>query len=73
MLLTKILRMGYCSINHLLLPPPILSNSQMFLQLLEIEEGQNDGFPQLYHSGEQRNQVEKLFQALKTQGQDNLE
>lgn len=73
MLLTKILRMGYCSINHLLLPPHTLSNSQMFLQLLEIEEGQNDGFPQLYHSGEQRNQVEKLFQALKTQGQDNLE
>ncbi|KAK7810182.1 hypothetical protein U0070_010346, partial [Myodes glareolus] len=46
---------------------------KMFLQLLEIEEGQNDGFPQLYHTGEQRNQVEKLFQALKTQGQDNLE
>ncbi|XP_051039503.1 LOW QUALITY PROTEIN: protein PAT1 homolog 2 [Phodopus roborovskii] len=40
---------------------------KMFLQLLKIEEGQNDGFPQLYHSGEQRNQVEKLFQALKTQ------
>ncbi|XP_041534678.1 LOW QUALITY PROTEIN: protein PAT1 homolog 2 [Microtus oregoni] len=46
---------------------------KVFLQLLEIEEGQNDGFPQLYHSGEQSNQVEKLFQALKTQGQDNLE
>ncbi|KAM7327452.1 hypothetical protein ACRRTK_013819 [Alexandromys fortis] len=49
------------------------TQEQVFLQLLEIEEGQNDGFPQLYHSGEQSNQVEKLFQALKTQGQDNLE
>ncbi|XP_052582371.1 LOW QUALITY PROTEIN: protein PAT1 homolog 2 [Peromyscus californicus insignis] len=46
---------------------------KMFLQLLEIEEGQNDGFPQLYHSGEQSNQVEKLFQALKTQERNNLE
>ncbi|XP_076426591.1 protein PAT1 homolog 2 isoform X3 [Peromyscus maniculatus bairdii] len=46
---------------------------KMFLQLLEIEEGQNDGFPQLCHSGEQSNQVEKLFQALKTQEQNNLE
>ncbi|XP_040602105.1 protein PAT1 homolog 2 isoform X2 [Mesocricetus auratus] len=46
---------------------------KMFLQLLKIEEGQNVGFPQLYHSGEQSNQVEKLFQALKTQEQNNLE
>ncbi|XP_052037640.1 LOW QUALITY PROTEIN: protein PAT1 homolog 2 [Apodemus sylvaticus] len=46
---------------------------KMFLQLLKIEEGQNDGLPQLYHSREQINQVEKLFQALKTQEQSNLE
>uniref|UniRef100_A0A8C2LRD1 Protein associated with topoisomerase II homolog 2 (yeast) n=1 Tax=Cricetulus griseus TaxID=10029 RepID=A0A8C2LRD1_CRIGR len=46
---------------------------KMFLQLLKIEEGQNVEFPQLYHSGEQSNQVEKLFQALKTQEQNNLE
>lgn len=45
----------------------------MFLQLLKIEEGQNDGFPQHYHLREQSNQVEKLFQALKTQEQNNLE
>ncbi|GAB1286803.1 Protein PAT1 homolog 2 [Apodemus speciosus] len=46
---------------------------KMFLQLLKIEEGQNDGLPQLYHSREQSSQVEKLFQALKTQEQNNLE
>ncbi|XP_031227555.1 protein PAT1 homolog 2 [Mastomys coucha] len=46
---------------------------KMFLQLLKIEEGQNDGIPQLYHSREQRKRVEKLFQALKTQEQNNLE
>ncbi|XP_032758211.1 LOW QUALITY PROTEIN: protein PAT1 homolog 2 [Rattus rattus] len=46
---------------------------KMFLQLLKIEEGQNDGFPQHYHLREQSNQVEKLFQALKTQEQNNLE
>ncbi|XP_021049129.1 protein PAT1 homolog 2 isoform X2 [Mus pahari] len=46
---------------------------KMFLQLLKIEEGQNDGLPQLYHMREQSNQVEKLFQALKTQEQNNQE
>uniref|UniRef100_A0A8C6HKR6 SPG11, spatacsin vesicle trafficking associated n=1 Tax=Mus spicilegus TaxID=10103 RepID=A0A8C6HKR6_MUSSI len=46
---------------------------KMFLQLLKIEEGQNDGLPQLYHMREQSSQVEKLFQALKTQEQNNLE
>nr|BAB29742.1 unnamed protein product [Mus musculus] len=46
---------------------------KMFLQLLKIEEGQNDGLPQLYHTREQSSQVEKLFQALKTQEQNNLE
>lgn len=45
----------------------------MFLQLLKIEEGQNDGLPQLYHTREQSSQVEELFQALKTQEQNNLE
>ncbi|XP_034352418.1 protein PAT1 homolog 2 [Arvicanthis niloticus] len=46
---------------------------KMFLQLLKIEEGQNDGFPPLYHSQQQSNQIEKLFQALNTQEQNNLE
>ncbi|KAL1786266.1 PAT1-like 2 [Sigmodon hispidus] len=46
---------------------------KMFLQLLEIEEGQKNGSLQLYHSGEQRSQVEKLFKALGTQEQNNLE
>ncbi|XP_005877640.2 PREDICTED: protein PAT1 homolog 2 [Myotis brandtii] len=46
---------------------------KMFLQLLEIEEGQKNGPPQSCYSEQQRNQVEKLFQALKTQEQDNLE
>uniref|UniRef100_A0A8C6RPK1 Protein associated with topoisomerase II homolog 2 (yeast) n=1 Tax=Nannospalax galili TaxID=1026970 RepID=A0A8C6RPK1_NANGA len=46
---------------------------KMFLQLLEIEEGQKNGFPQLCCSGQQSNQVEKLFQALKTQEQNSLE
>lgn len=45
----------------------------MFLQLLKIEEGQNDGFPPVYHSQQQSNQIEKLFQALNTQEQNNLE
>ncbi|XP_010623169.1 protein PAT1 homolog 2 isoform X2 [Fukomys damarensis] len=45
---------------------------RMFLQLLEIEEGQK-GLPQTCHSGQQNNQIEKLFQALKTQEQSNLE
>ncbi|XP_076983861.1 protein PAT1 homolog 2 [Tamandua tetradactyla] len=46
---------------------------KMFLQLLELEEGQKDGFPQPCSSEQQSNQVEKLFQALKTQEQDNPE
>ncbi|XP_045057645.2 protein PAT1 homolog 2 [Desmodus rotundus] len=46
---------------------------KMFLQLLEIEEGQNNGPPQPCYSEQQRNHVEKLFQALKTQEQNNLE
>uniref|UniRef100_A0A8D2AUD3 PAT1 homolog 2 n=1 Tax=Sciurus vulgaris TaxID=55149 RepID=A0A8D2AUD3_SCIVU len=46
---------------------------KMFLQLLEIEEGHKDGLPPSCYSGQQRNQVEKLFQALKTQEQNNLE
>nr|KAF6486421.1 PAT1-like protein 2 [Rousettus aegyptiacus] len=46
---------------------------KMFLQLLEIEEGQKDEPPQPCYSEQQRNQVEKLFQALKTQEQNNLE
>ncbi|XP_051000474.1 protein PAT1 homolog 2 [Acomys russatus] len=45
---------------------------KMFLQLLKIEEGRKDGFPQHCLSGEQSNQVEKLFQALRTQEQSNL-
>ncbi|KAM5240924.1 protein PAT1 homolog 2 isoform 1-T1 [Hipposideros larvatus] len=43
---------------------------KMFLQLLEIEEGQKDGPAQPCYSEQQRNQVEKLFQALKTQEQN---
>ncbi|KAK1339009.1 hypothetical protein QTO34_019678, partial [Cnephaeus nilssonii] len=46
---------------------------KMFLQLLEIEEGKKNGPPQSCYSEQQRNQVEKLFQALKTQEQNNLE
>ncbi|KAM7158219.1 protein PAT1 homolog 2 isoform 1-T1 [Molossus nigricans] len=46
---------------------------KMFLQLLEIEEGQKTGSPQPCYSEQQRNKVEKLFQALKTQEQNNLE
>ncbi|XP_014636154.1 PREDICTED: protein PAT1 homolog 2 [Ceratotherium simum simum] len=46
---------------------------KMFLQLLEIEEGQKDGPPQPCYSEQQSNQVEKLFQTLKTQEQNNLE
>jgi hypothetical protein len=45
----------------------------MFLQLLEIEEDQKDEIPQPFYSGQKSNQVEKLFQALKTQEQNNLE
>ncbi|XP_037358289.1 protein PAT1 homolog 2 isoform X2 [Talpa occidentalis] len=46
---------------------------KMFLQLLEIEEGQKDRLPQPCYHQQQRSQVEKLFQALKTQEQKNLE
>ncbi|XP_060227482.1 protein PAT1 homolog 2 [Meriones unguiculatus] len=46
---------------------------KMFLQLLKIEESQKDGFAYHHHLGEQSNQVEKLFQALKTQEQNNPE
>ncbi|XP_063106196.1 protein PAT1 homolog 2 isoform X3 [Cavia porcellus] len=46
---------------------------KMFLQLLEIEEGQKDGLPQSCNSEQQTNQVEKLFQALKTQEENKLE
>ncbi|KAF3830480.1 hypothetical protein GH733_004299, partial [Mirounga leonina] len=46
---------------------------KMFLQLLEIEEAQKDGPPQPCYSEQQSNHVEKLFQALKTQEQNNLE
>lgn len=67
--LIKFLRIRYCSANN----PPALWNSQMFLQLLKIEESQKDGFLHHHHSGEQRNQVEKLFQALKTQEQNSPE
>uniref|UniRef100_H0WQI1 PAT1 homolog 2 n=1 Tax=Otolemur garnettii TaxID=30611 RepID=H0WQI1_OTOGA len=46
---------------------------KMFLQLLEIEEGQKDGPPQPYFSKQHNNQIEQLFQALKTQEHNNLE
>uniref|UniRef100_A0A2K6EEK4 PAT1 homolog 2 n=1 Tax=Propithecus coquereli TaxID=379532 RepID=A0A2K6EEK4_PROCO len=46
---------------------------KMFLQLLEIEESQKDGPPQPCFSKPQSKQVEQLFQALKTQEQNNLE
>ncbi|XP_062947912.1 protein PAT1 homolog 2 [Cynocephalus volans] len=46
---------------------------KMFLQLLEVEEGQKDGSSQPCYSEQQRNQTEKLFQALKTQEQNDLE
>nr|XP_020141590.1 protein PAT1 homolog 2 isoform X6 [Microcebus murinus] len=61
-------RTGCCS--NLLFPS---SNSQMFLQLLEIEESQKAGPPQPHLSKPHSNQVEQLFQALKTQEQNNLE
>ncbi|KAB0400240.1 hypothetical protein E2I00_004213, partial [Balaenoptera physalus] len=44
---------------------------KLFLQLLEIEEGQKDGPAQPCE--QQSSQLEKLFQALKTQEQNNLE
>ncbi|XP_043777138.1 protein PAT1 homolog 2 isoform X1 [Cervus elaphus] len=46
---------------------------KMFLQLLEIEDGQQDGPAQPRDSEQQSSRVEKLFQALKAQGQNNLE
>nr|XP_012622146.1 protein PAT1 homolog 2 isoform X2 [Microcebus murinus] len=46
---------------------------KMFLQLLEIEESQKAGPPQPHLSKPHSNQVEQLFQALKTQEQNNLE
>ncbi|XP_049755042.1 protein PAT1 homolog 2-like isoform X2 [Elephas maximus indicus] len=46
---------------------------KMFLQLLEIEKCQKDGFPQPSSSEQQSVQVEKLFQTLVTQEQNNLE
>lgn len=46
---------------------------KMFLQLLAIEESQKDGPPQPRFSKLQSNQVEQLFQALKTQEQNSLE
>uniref|UniRef100_A0A2K6UZJ6 PAT1 homolog 2 n=1 Tax=Saimiri boliviensis boliviensis TaxID=39432 RepID=A0A2K6UZJ6_SAIBB len=46
---------------------------KMFLQLLEIEEGCKDRPPQPCFSEKQSNQVEKLFQTLKTQEQNNVE
>ncbi|XP_017716506.1 PREDICTED: protein PAT1 homolog 2 isoform X3 [Rhinopithecus bieti] len=46
---------------------------KMFLQLLEIEEGWKYRPPQPCFSEQQSNQVEKLFQTLKTQEQNNLE
>uniref|UniRef100_A0A673TER9 PAT1 homolog 2 n=1 Tax=Suricata suricatta TaxID=37032 RepID=A0A673TER9_SURSU len=46
---------------------------KMFLQLLELEQGQKNGPPQPCYSEHQRNQIEKLFQALKTQEQTNME
>nr|XP_012297754.2 protein PAT1 homolog 2 isoform X1 [Aotus nancymaae] len=46
---------------------------KMFLQLLELEEGCKDRPPQPCFSEKQSNQVEKLFQTLKTQEQTNVE
>ncbi|NP_001374189.1 protein PAT1 homolog 2 isoform 3 [Homo sapiens] len=46
---------------------------KMFLQLLEIEEGWKYRPPPPCFSEQQSNQVEKLFQTLKTQEQNNLE
>ncbi|XP_048188246.1 protein PAT1 homolog 2 isoform X2 [Perognathus longimembris pacificus] len=46
---------------------------KMFLQLLEMEEEQKDGLLQPCFSGQKSNQVEKLFQALNIQEQDNME
>ncbi|XP_012910818.2 protein PAT1 homolog 2 [Mustela nigripes] len=45
---------------------------KMFLQLLEIE-GQKDGLPQPCSSEQWNNQIEKLFQALRTPEQNTLE
>ncbi|XP_032199452.1 protein PAT1 homolog 2 [Mustela erminea] len=45
---------------------------KMFLQLLEIE-GQKDGLPQPCSSEQRNNQIEKLFQALRTPEQNTLE
>ena len=45
----------------------------MFLQLLEIEDGQQDAPAQPRDSEQQSSRVEKLFQALKAQGQNNRE
>nr|XP_027781573.1 protein PAT1 homolog 2 [Marmota flaviventris] len=46
---------------------------KMFLQLLKIEESHKDGLPLSCYSRQERNQVEKLFQALKSQEQNSLE
>uniref|UniRef100_F1N6C5 PAT1 homolog 2 n=1 Tax=Bos taurus TaxID=9913 RepID=F1N6C5_BOVIN len=46
---------------------------KMFLQLLEIEDGQQDAPAQPRDSEQRSSRVEKLFQALKAQGQNNLE
>ncbi|XP_020952094.1 spatacsin isoform X5 [Sus scrofa] len=46
---------------------------KMFLQLLEIEEGQKDVTSQPCDPEQQSNQAEKLFQALKTHEQNDLE
>ncbi|KAK2103649.1 Protein PAT1 2 [Saguinus oedipus] len=46
---------------------------KMFLQLLDIEEGCKDRPPKPCFSEKQSNQVEKLFQTLKTQEQNNVE
>uniref|UniRef100_A0A8D0PAM1 SPG11 vesicle trafficking associated, spatacsin n=1 Tax=Sus scrofa TaxID=9823 RepID=A0A8D0PAM1_PIG len=46
---------------------------KMFLQLLEIEEGQKDVTSQPCDPEQQNNQAEKLFQALKTHEQNDLE
>ncbi|XP_020952086.1 spatacsin isoform X4 [Sus scrofa] len=49
------------------------TQEQMFLQLLEIEEGQKDVTSQPCDPEQQSNQAEKLFQALKTHEQNDLE
>uniref|UniRef100_A0A8C7BW16 PAT1 homolog 2 n=1 Tax=Neovison vison TaxID=452646 RepID=A0A8C7BW16_NEOVI len=45
---------------------------KMFLQLLEIE-GQKDGLPQPCSSEQRNNQIDNLFQALRTPEQNTLE